>query len=278
MIINLASVLSLVELVYGQNYDFLENLGSRISSQVQAGLAPLQGLGDRINAQVQQSLAGPKANIKSRLGSLDGLGTQIEQSVYHGLEPVRAIELNFKMRDGVGGITIVTHQPGGRQFVIKNHKIFTCSSQIDIESGFCSGLLIPYQPRLATSSHMDKENSSPRSDWCYVLSSAQSNNNICLSTSSLSVQIINFEIKCGNTDNSPILITTLDEYRKLCSAVRQSTEFRYIPNKSDRSHVQIPNNNKYVKCENRQENVCIFHEDNNLLNHNNGNVYINYNN
>lgn len=156
----------------------------------------------------------------------------------------------------------------GRQFIIINHKIFTCSSRLGKESGLCSGgQLTPYQ--LTTSS--------PKSDWCYVLSSARNNNNICLSTSSISVQIFNSEMKCGSTDNSPILVTTLDEYTKLCSSIRQSTEFRYIPNLSDSSHVQIPNENKYVKCENNQENLCIFHEDNNLLNHYNGNVYVNYN-
>lgn len=62
-----------------------------------------------------------QANLNSRLSSLDGLGNKIQQSVYDGLEPVRAIELNFKIRDGVGGTTIATHQPGGNIKI--NHEI-----------------------------------------------------------------------------------------------------------------------------------------------------------
>lgn len=60
-------------------------------------------LGNQISASVQAGLA-----------QLNNLGDQITQSVNQGLEPVRAMEIVFAMKEGVGGITIATHSPSGK--------------------------------------------------------------------------------------------------------------------------------------------------------------------
>lgn len=253
MLTTLIGVLSILTVaVHGQWRDYddsyenygLDGLGSRISASVQAQVAPLRGLGERINSKVN-----------TQLNDLNGLGDRISQQVHQQLEPVRAIELNFKMRDGVGGVTIVTHSPEGRQFIIKNYASYTCKSKIDLNTGRCSGDLEPFKIT----------NSSPKSDWCYVNSYSLVNNQVCLSIGSVSVQVVNGQMRCEGNLNSPVILMSLDEYKQVCSNVRQSTEYRYIPNVADPGHVAIPNVNKYVRCENQQENLCIFHENNGIL-------------
>ncbi|XP_030759462.1 uncharacterized protein LOC115884888 [Sitophilus oryzae] len=248
----------LVHMVCGQFYAYnddpynLNNLGSRISAQVQSQVAPLQGLGERINAQVQRNLQ----PLQSRLGELDGLGDRISAQVHKDLEPVRAIELNFKMRDGVGGTTIVTHQPSGRQFIYNNYKPFICKGTVDIKTGTCSGDLVPFE---ITSS-------SPQTDWCYLRSYSLINNQICIGLKGVSVTSFNNQITCKGVGDSPTFTSSLDDYKKLCSEVSASSEYRYIPDVNSPQHVAIPNQNAHVKCENRDKNLCIFHENNSLLN------------
>lgn len=65
-------------------YSF-SDLGSQISSNVQAGLA-----------------------------NLNNLGAQIAQNVQQGLEPVTALQLINSMKMGIGGLTIATHEPSGK--------------------------------------------------------------------------------------------------------------------------------------------------------------------
>lgn len=54
------------------------------------------------------------ASVQTRLAPLNNLGHQIEQSVQQGLEPVRAMEIQFAMKGGIGGVTIATHSPSGK--------------------------------------------------------------------------------------------------------------------------------------------------------------------
>ncbi|XP_066253553.1 uncharacterized protein [Euwallacea similis] len=245
--------------VNGQNFDELDNLGDSISTSVTSALKPLEGLGSQINGRIQKVLQHTQdieQNVNRGLSGLDGLGSQISQSVYQGLEPVRAIELNFKMRDGVGGITIATHQPSGKQFIIRNGQLFNCASQINLNTGSCSESLQPFKIT----------NYSPKSDWCYLSSYSLVNNFVCLSLGSISIEAINNQVSCKSVAGELIIQLTLDDYKNLCSTIRENTEYRYIPNLADKRHVAIPNQNKYVKCENNEHNLCIFHENNGLLN------------
>ncbi|XP_066139393.1 uncharacterized protein [Euwallacea fornicatus] len=245
--------------VNGQNFGGLDNLGDTISASVTNALKPLEGLGSQINGQVQKVLQHSQnieQDVNRGLSSLDGLGSQISQSVYQGLEPVRAIELNFRLRDGVGGITIATHQPSGKQFIIKNGQPFTCGSQIDFNTGSCSE---PLQQFKITSS-------SPKSDWCYLTNYNIVNNFVCLSLESIHIDVINNQVSCKSLVGGAVIQLTLDDYKSLCSTIRTNTDYRYIPNLADKNHVAIPNQNKYVKCENNENNLCIFNENNELLN------------
>lgn len=193
------------------------------------------------------------------------MGGRITQQVEKELEPVRALELKNKMQQGVGGVTIVTYQPeglcltdeyfdtilnvcAGKQFIITNSITYTCDGTIDITSGKCSGTLEPFKINT----------SSPEPEWCYVRNVAWVNNNLCLSTGPMSVQIINNIIECSGS--SPILRLTREEYNNLCNSHSQKVEFRYISDVNNYNHVDIPNNNKYVKCDNEEANLCVFTE------------------
>lgn len=244
----LFAVLSWTLVVNGQYYDGLDSLGERISAQVAAQVAPLEGLGERITAQVNRGLIPMQVE-------LDGLGDRITSNVHKELEPVRAIELNFKLMDGVGGTTIATHRPSGKQFIIKNYKFYTCSSQVNDNTGECSGSLTPFEIT----------GRGPKSDWCYFKSYSLINNQICMSIGSVSITAFNDHISCRSEGNNPTILISLDEYKKLCSSVSEAAEYRYIPDVNDPRHVEIPNENKYVKCENKQRNLCIFNERNGLL-------------
>lgn len=124
----------------------MNNLGDQITRHVNQQLAPLQNLGARISADVNRQLEPLRSgkfytNVYSHvdpqpvvfqqpfipppqpflganleLSRLDNLGQQIQQSVYQGLEPVRALEITMKMKNGIGGVTLATHQPEGIHF------------------------------------------------------------------------------------------------------------------------------------------------------------------
>lgn len=62
------------------------------------------------------------SSIQAKLAPLENLGSQIEETVNRGLQPVRAMELKNSMKHGVGGITIATHSPSGKFIQILNFK------------------------------------------------------------------------------------------------------------------------------------------------------------
>lgn len=128
---------------FSTDFSDLNNLGDQITRNVHQQLAPLQNLGARITADVNRQLEPLRSreyinNAYSRvypqpvvyqqpfipppqpflgpnlnLPQLDNLGQMIQQSVNEGLEPVRAMEITAKMKNGVGGTTIATHLPAG---------------------------------------------------------------------------------------------------------------------------------------------------------------------
>ncbi|KAF7284511.1 hypothetical protein GWI33_022098 [Rhynchophorus ferrugineus] len=202
--------------------DDLSTLGQRINAQVQRNLAPLQGLGARINARVQNS-------VQHMQNDLSTLGERITQNVEEGLKPVRALELNRRMMDGIGGQTIVTHFPSDVKFIVKNSNTYKCKGEISLKSGDCSGVLEPFEIT----------QSSPKTDWCFLRGYSQVNDNV--------------------------LNLKLDEYKNLCSSVSNNVEYRYYPDKTSDVHVPIPNSNPYVECAKSDNNICVFHRRNPLL-------------
>ncbi|KAL1516684.1 hypothetical protein ABEB36_000564 [Hypothenemus hampei] len=221
----------------------LDDLGARISEQVHANLQGLDNLGSQINQQVQENIHG-----------LDNLGSQISQSVYESLEPVRALEIKAKLKNGIGGVTLVTYQPSGRTLIIKNSNQYICRAEINITSGTCKDQLIPFEI-------------SEKSDWCLTNSNSHTlaNNQLCLSTSTISVIISNSQVTCSSPGK--LWQTSLEEYRQVCSPLRTSSRYRYIPDVNNPFHIKVPNNdNKFVKCENSEGNYCLFQENNKWMN------------
>ncbi|KAJ8926098.1 hypothetical protein NQ315_009955 [Exocentrus adspersus] len=235
-----------------EDFNNLANLGQRISDMVNRQLAPLQNLNQRIQTDVQRQILN---NDNRRffevpmpdLTGLNNLGQQIQQSVYESLEPVRALELVMKMKNGVGGVTIATHLPEGRNFIIMDYKVYTCNGVIN-QDGRCDGRQIPFQIN-------------SKRDYCYYReSSSIVNNQICIGANTVS--IVNNNVQCLSNTGNPVLLMSLEEFNRMCQGVSEKVRFTYIANPQHPQHIQIPNQNKHVKCENNQTGVCIFTETN----------------
>nr|CAI5851879.1 unnamed protein product [Callosobruchus analis] len=202
----------------------------------QDGLNDLDGLGESITW-----------GVSNQLKPLNNLGQQIEQNVYQALEPVRALEVTSSMKSGIGGTTVVSYLPAGKQFIVQNAVMYECEGgTIDGSTGQCSGRLMPYEGKDL------KDNCYHRTSYSIV------NDNICLGANSVSV--INDKIICRKADGSPAVLMKGEDFRKLCQGVAETAVYKYIANEQDVNHVPIPNTNKYVKCENSQPGVCIFRE------------------
>ncbi|XP_060536794.1 uncharacterized protein LOC132708467 [Cylas formicarius] len=234
--------------------DGLDTLGQRISASVNEQLRPLQHLGSRINNQVAKQVSG-----------LENLDSQISQSVYQGLEPVRAMEIMFKMIDGVGGTTITTYYPSGKKLIVMNHQRYICEGTVNQSTGECNGNLKYF--------HIQNQK-----DWCYgpTRSYTHINDYICLSVGNIFVQVINDRVTCQSTDNSSILFLKREDYQNLCRDQASQVEVKYIANENDPSHVEIPNKNPHVRCSNNEKGVCIFTQKTSFDNINTGNVVNNY--
>ncbi|KAJ8962711.1 hypothetical protein NQ318_001108 [Aromia moschata] len=235
------------------DFDDLHNLGQRITDRVNRELAPLQNLGARIAASVDQDLEpirngkldrDIRMNVNRQLAGLENLGQQIEQNVYQSLEPVRAREIVARMKEGRGGTTIAVNSPGGKTFIVRDGTMFECQGSISSENGECSGTLTPFK--------INKNE-----DYCYLKNNyAIINNQICLGSSSIS--IINNHIECVSSTGTPALLISLSEYEKMCQELSQTVEYKYIANINDPLHVEIPNKNRHIKC--NQPNICMFTE------------------
>lgn len=93
----------------------LENLGRDIEENVQNSLR-------NFNIDLQSRVADfqEKVNreIDTNVAPLEGLGKRIQEQVYKSLEPVRAMELQHKMINGIGGTTI-TYINNGKYLFVK---------------------------------------------------------------------------------------------------------------------------------------------------------------
>lgn len=105
------------------------------------------------------------------------------------------------------------------------------------------------------------------SDYCFVKNNvAVVNNDICIGATN--VQVNNDNIHCTNAYNEPVLKMKKDEYLAMCKDLSKQVVYKYITDLKNPAHVNIPNNNKYVRCSNNQANICIFTESNDLAGNN----------
>lgn len=137
----------------------------------------------------------------------------------------------------------------GKQLIFQDGNAYQCSGSITA-SGRCEGNSEPFSVK-------------SDSDYCYLRNSYSIiNDYICIGATS--VQVINNNIQCKNSNNLPVLVMKKDEFNKMCKDLSQSVEYRYIADPSNPAHVKIPNENKYVKCSNNEPNICVFSESTSL--------------
>lgn len=138
----------------------------------------------------------------------------------------------------------------GKQFIVKEGKIYTCLGTIS-NKGQCDGKLETFTRK-------------NNSDYCFYKDNfSVVNDKVCIGATS--VQVINNEVSCKNSFNEPVLVMKRDEFQNMCKELSQSVEYKYIADVNNPFHVKIPNHNKYVSCSNNEPNVCIFSESSNLF-------------
>lgn len=132
-----------------------------------------------------------------------------------------------------------------QHFILKNGITYRCRGRI-LNSGRCEGILVKFNPTY-------------KADYCFSRNSFTTvGNYICIGASS--VQVINNRIRCYNFDHTPVLVMSKTEFNNMCKNLSQKVWYRYIADPYNPEHVEIPNANKYVHCDNYDPNVCIFSE------------------
>jgi len=243
------------KLINGQNFD---HLGDMIQEEVRESLRPMEHLQEDINNEVRRSFEGefhgPRYNpgrmphfVPGRFNNFGAqIAEQVQQQVQANLQPVMAMDVYMKMKSGIGGNTVVTYYPSGRQFLIRNNELFDCSGRLT-SNGECRGNL-----QLHEFKH--------RTDYCFLNNYNRINNQLCLSNGSTQFSSVNGEYRCESQDkNSTPLSISVQDYQKLCQDYAEQ-EYTYIANPNDFAHVQIPNENPYVKCKNSEPGICTFSE------------------
>lgn len=100
-------------------------------------------------------------------------------------------------------------------------------------------------------------------DYCFIRNNfSVVNDYICIGATS--IQVVNNNVQCTNLDNSPVLMMKKEQFENMCKSLSQSVEYKYIADPNNPLHVKIPNPNKYVRCSNNEENICVFTEPNNV--------------
>lgn len=135
----------------------------------------------------------------------------------------------------------------GYQVIIKNGIEYLCYGRI-FNSGYCKGRLVRLNPTYS-------------GDFCFSHNSYSIvQNHICLGATS--VEVINNSIHCYNSYKLPVLLMHIDDFNKMCKNLSQKVLYKYIADPSNPKHVEIPNQNTYVHCENNDRDICIFSESN----------------
>ncbi|CAH0559183.1 unnamed protein product [Brassicogethes aeneus] len=167
---------------------------------------------------------------------IHNLANVIKQRLQKELKPVYGLRLIFRMKNGVGGTTIVTFF-NDMKLVIKNNQMYQCSGKIS-DDGACSEPLQKFAPN---------ENQ----DFCYLRSFAEIEGVVCLSDSPLKGQ------KCV-LNKEEVLSINKEEYKALCGNIVNIIKYKYISDRNNRKHVEIPNENDFVKCDNEEPGICEF--------------------
>ncbi|KAF7277862.1 uncharacterized protein LOC143201292 [Rhynchophorus ferrugineus] len=161
----------------------------------------------------------------------------------------KAKQLIDKMKDGFGGTTIAIHHPSNRRFIHRNGWIFTCNGQVSKENGHCNGdpteSLAAFKPERP-------------SDFCFIKNYNVINETLCLSSHPVKLTYENNTIVCEATMKFfPTLVIEIEDYLKLCDGISSNTTYIYYANQDDPDHVQVPNENPRVKCDNEYLNGTV---------------------
>ncbi|XP_050298948.1 uncharacterized protein LOC126737901 [Anthonomus grandis grandis] len=158
----------------------------------------------------------------------------------------KAKNLIDKMKDGVGGSTIAIHHPSGRRFIHRNKWIMICNGEISKENGHCNGNALE-----SVTAFKPQTNS----EYCYIKNYHSINETLCLSPHPVNLTFENNTIVCeAVTEYFPALAITIDDYLKMCEKISSNVTYIYFANDHDPEHVEIPNENPHVKCDNEMDN------------------------
>lgn len=130
----------------------------------------------------------------------------------------------------------------GKKFIHRNRWIFTCQGEVSKENGHCNGnaleSLTAFKPM-------------KQSDFCFIKNYNSINETLCLSSHPVKMVFENNTIICEpTTEFFPTLDIEIEDYIKLCENISANVTYIYYGNQSDPDHIQIPNENIRVKCEN----------------------------
>ncbi|XP_060516850.1 uncharacterized protein LOC132696177 [Cylas formicarius] len=194
------------------------------------------------------------------------------QEINDMVELTKAKQMIYKMKNGIGGVTVVIHRPSGHKFIHRNKWILTCNGEISPVNGHCNGdalesltALKPQRP----------------ADFCFVKNFASANQNLCLSTHPVRMWLENNRTKCESVSGLfPVYVVKINDYLRMCEKISSDVVYIYFSNPRDIDHVEIPNGNDYVKCDNKagqskneslkhgfrvnEPGICVFTENDNM--------------
>ncbi|KAL1502022.1 hypothetical protein ABEB36_007235 [Hypothenemus hampei] len=154
----------------------------------------------------------------------------------------KAKELIDKMKAGIGGSTIAIHHPSGKRFIHRNKWMMLCHGMISEENGHCNGQALESLTAFKTQTI---------SDYCYIKQFHSINETLCLSTHPVNMSYENNTVFCeATTEHFPVLTISIEDYLKSCEKISSSVTYIYFASDCDPEHVQIPNENTHVRCEN----------------------------
>lgn len=118
----------------------------------------------------------------------------------------------------------------------------TCNGEISRENGHCNGNALE-----SVTAFRPKTNA----DYCYIKNYHSMNETLCLSPHPVDISFENNTVVCeGVTEFFPAFAITIDDYLKTCERISSNVTYIYYANDHDPDHVEIPNENSHVKCDN----------------------------
>lgn len=118
----------------------------------------------------------------------------------------------------------------------------TCNGEISRENGHCNGNALE-----SVTAFRPKTNA----DYCYIKNYHSMNETLCLSPHPVDISFENNTVVCESvTEFFPAFAITIDDYLKTCERISSNVTYIYYANDHDPDHVEIPNENSHVKCDN----------------------------